>query len=659
MKIKGIKVWELHVEKIVLLAALGVAGYFVGDQFLGGSNEIRSGGTTLGPGTIDDALIDEAQEINRLLAASDLQQRNLPAPTPVEPRFQQMLGAPVSPAPSLNLPVVQLVVDEDTGELATAGDQLYVVPEIPAPRTLVRQQFFDGLADGVVATHEPLESLSCCIDLPHDISWITPAAIIDIEPVLQAYREGGVDGELPLRRKWFNDRVDILDVRIERQELVDGEWTNTTLLESIPGQMTYRETISGDVDAATRDEIVDAMGDGMTQEDIVRPPFYQTVNDAWMEPALYPDATEGEEASAASLQRRLRTLQARRAIMSARLEELGGPLEDDDSSRGSGRGSGGSGAGGPGPGPGGGGGGMGGPGGGGGGPGMGGGGGPGGPGGPGLPGAGGGGGSSGADAKKRERIKLTRDLKRNAQQISQTKSRLKDMGVDVREDDELTEEELAAAAQVSEIWIWGHDLAVDPGREYRYRFTVDVYNPLFARKLSLIESQHELAEQVALRSATSEWSEPIRAQPPTRMFITSAVTAGGQAASGPMGFGQVAAEVYRFYDGRWWLETFSLQPGDQIGALRLGTRVDDPDLDFQTQWYILDIIDDLDATGQSTADGKRATVLLGRSGDEGMVQERSPVADATDEQRRQLKEDVELADLVRQPPPEDDPQPAS
>ena len=628
MKIKGIKVWELHVEKIVLVAALGVAGYFVASQFMGTPNEIRSDGGTLGPGTIDDALIDEAQKINQLLAASDLQQQNLPRPTPVEPRFRQSLGAPVSPAASLDLPIVQLIVDEDTGEVATAGDQLYVVPEIPAPQTVVRQQFFDGLAEGVVAMHETLEALPCCIDIPHDISWITPAAIIDIEPVLQAYREGGADGELPLRRKWFNDRVDILDVRIERLELVDGEWTNTTLLESIPGQFTYRETISDDVDAAKRDEIVAAMGDGVTQEEIVRPDFFPTVNDAWMEPALYPDATEGEEATAASQQRRLQTLLARRAIMAARLDELGGPLEDEDPPRRPGGGPGG------------------------GGPGMGGG-------GPGLPGAGGGTGGSSGDVKEQERRALTRKLKRNATQISQTKERLRGMGVDVRDDDEMTEDEIAAAAKMGEIWIWGHDLEVDPGREYRYRFTVDVYNPLFARKLSLIESQHELADQVAMRSATSEWSEPIRAQPPTRMFITSAVSAGGQAAAGPMGFGQVAAEVYRFYDGRWWLETFSLQPGDQIGTLRLGTQDDDPDLDFQTQWYILDIIDNMDAAAHAAGDGKRATVLLGRTGDEGKVLERSPVADASDEQRRQLKEDVELADLVRQPPVEDDPQPAS
>ena len=58
----------------------------------------------------------------------------------------------------------------------------------------------------------------------------------------------------------------------------------------------------------------------------------------------------------------------------------------------------------------------------------------------------------------------------------------------------------------SVIQIWAHDITIEPGRTYRYRFTVELYNPFFARKLDLIKEQHDLAESITLASQTSEWS---------------------------------------------------------------------------------------------------------------------------------------------------------
>src|SRR5204863_10014559 len=64
----------------------------------------------------------------------------------------------------------------------------------------------------------------------------------------------------------------------------------------------------------------------------------------------------------------------------------------------------------------------------------------------------------------------------------------------------------ATAPMADELAVWGHDITIQPGKTYRYRFTVEVYNPLFAHKVALIDSQKPLAEKFTLASQTSEWS---------------------------------------------------------------------------------------------------------------------------------------------------------
>ena len=46
---------------------------------------------------------------------------------------------------------------------------------------------------------------------------------------------------------------------------------------------------------------------------------------------------------------------------------------------------------------------------------------------------------------------------------------------------------------------------------------MEVYNPFFARKLNLVEAQHELADSLTLSSLTSEWSEQIEVRPMLRI----------------------------------------------------------------------------------------------------------------------------------------------
>ena len=57
------------------------------------------------------------------------------------------------------------------------------------------------------------------------------------------------------------------------------------------------------------------------------------------------------------------------------------------------------------------------------------------------------------------------------------------------------------------------------------------------------------------------------------------------------------AEVYRFYDGHHWVESFTVTPGEYIGGVRNMKLPDggSVDIDFSTNLFVLDIVEDIDS----------------------------------------------------------------
>ena len=86
--------------------------------------------------------------------------------------------------------------------------------------------------------------------------------------------------------------------------------------------------------------------------------------------------------------------------------------------------------------------------------------------------------------------------------------------VALRGDDALDEVDAAEAAGAAasgdlsgdQAIIWAHDLEVEPGRTYHYRFVVELYNPFFGQTINLLEEQQDLAESLTISSAASAWS---------------------------------------------------------------------------------------------------------------------------------------------------------
>jgi hypothetical protein len=152
------------------------------------------------------------------------------------------------------------------------------------------------------------------------------------------------------------------------------------------------------------------------------------------------------------------------------------------------------------------------------------------------------------------------------------------------------------------VWIWAHDLDVTPGMVYRYRVSIQVANPFFGRKPSLYPEQQELADPVALASVPSEWSSPIEAQPPLQWFVLRAIPVGGSVTTNTLDSGRISAEVYRFTDGSWHKDTFQVAAGQRLAAPDGG--------EFQTEWFVLDMIPWLDASEKNLRNHRASWVIL-------------------------------------------------
>ena len=622
MKTKGITVWEQHAEKFVLgLAGLLFVG-FTAIQFIGDPNVVQLGAKKITPGEVDGILTEEAEHLQRQMESSAPAPIDLPDPVLGTDYLLTSLNGPVGPRPTLALADANLL-PEFRGRI-DGGERTFYQPVVAAPNPIVATQTTDTLADGVVQAHEDLKTLFPDENQPPDITFVTAFALFDRAELMarlhgEHLAEG--DGLSKIPGNWFNDPIEILDVGIERQSLVDGHWTEPTTLDQIPGRFTLRQRLDEGIEGTARNQILATVSDPNVQADITQPAFYVTRNNEWFPAELDLDEgqfvgldDEPEDPEITRIRQKLRTARRKEAQISEQLGELGGPLE-------SGKGGSPGGPGGP----------------------------PGGRGGAGgkqqaPPGAGSGFGAGsggkrsphGQQRDDKRRASLTKKLRVVQAKISQLERELPDDVVD---------EPVPNEQDNGKIVVWGHDLFVEPGETYRYRVTIKLYNPFFAKKRSLTQEQEHLAESFTLSSAPSDWSEPVTVEPRLQVYITSA-TAPGQrrGAIGGLGLGQVTAEVYKYFDGRQWMGTFKVQPGEQIGAVQMqrpGDGQPPVEVDFSTGLYVLDIVADIDASRSDARNsGLAATVLLQNARDAQKVEFRDPRTDGSDARRRDLRDKV-------------------
>jgi hypothetical protein len=658
MKTKGITIWERHAEKFVMAVAVLLFVGFAAMQFIGEPNAVSTPEGNIAPSDIDDLLEDRARALRAKLSDDADPGVELPDPVPALDQLVSELDRSLSPAPSLKQWSFAVAPSVE-GRIGIGKNEL-LVPEIKAVTRVAVSQTADALADGEVERVPELQEFFPDPDQPHDLNIVLVAAPFDQAYLRRQFRgEDADDPEAVPPSSWYNDRPEnIVDVAIEREEFIDGAWKYHTSLDPIPGQQGFRAQLAaGELNAALRDDVLGQLSDPAIQLDVIQPAFYALKNETLDTPEFANDEVDEEalerDEQINTIRDKIKNFVRRRDAKLKRLvEDLGGTRRERDAGRDD---RGGGSAGGPGRGggtgrraP----------------PGKGGprdapgkGGNTGGGFGVGDPGAGEGGPGSGPgsiDRKVEDRLNREIDILEN--KIDDEYQRLVDLGVDVNAQEQDQSPNPLDTLQGDEVVVMGYDLHAEPGHTYRYRMTVKVFNPFFGKKRGLVEEQEHLAESFTLDSPASDWSDPVRINPSLRVFITRASPPGARGA-GPLG--RAKAEVYRFYDGRHWMETFTVSAGGYIGGTKEVTvpGVDDPvEVDFRTDLFVLDIVADTDegndSGGRGLPDtGPRAKVLLQdlRTGE--VLELRDPRTDLMSPDRRDLRDNLAFAESGGRAPP--------
>ena len=662
MKTKGITVVERYIEKGVLGLAAVFAVAFAAMQLLSEAPTTKAAGGDVNPGTVDARLEEQTR---RLKAAIDIEG----LPTGVEvlevsgevgPSFNELVKTPTVGFRKVQVTEAMADLGGVGGVALTAG--AFNVPTLPGPPQVFVETHFDAIsvADLGLSSDEEsmLETRLGVTGSPSDIVWNTVGFQIPWDEMDAAMRDvPGDDREMP--EAWYSGQIDVLDIVVERQQRIDGEWSSAVVLKTMPARRSLRENLMEEgLSRKDRDAIVESLWVDRQQDrtpspilqEILRPEFYTTASDRWsapLAPSMEEDnASKGDNwREIANWKRKLREAQKKANRRAASIEGLGGtPGELNEPDRNERKSDQQSGAGGSGrdrnSGSGG---------------------------GTGrressgkraAPGAGlssgagglGAGASAPEDPEKKERqlAGLQRQYQDALKDVSKAERRLRDLGYDPSQAGAV---ELAGLATDSAV-AWFHDLEVDPGSEYRYRVRFDVLNPFFARQLDLEESQMGLAKSIAMPTESSTWTEAVAVPGFSQFFLTG----------GEVDASKIQAEVFCFEGGRWWSHTYNrLQLGSRIGDTQRKESGDARvEIDFGTNWMPVDLEIDYSMEDDEIEAGQAAIVRLQHVSDHNRpLLSRKVWLDSNDLARDQFSQWVNEADALAEPESNEDAQDAS
>lgn len=627
MNVKGISFFEQHVEKIVLAVVVLIAAGLIALTFLGPGTKATIDNRELAASQVDNALEERARTIDMRLGESADATVKPPASPGVLSWFNRSLGQSVTPDATRLAQVPAYRSFMETGEFGGTAHE-FVVPTFAA----ASQPFVEDWADSIhpdeleTMPDDLRELLFPAVDVAnpdpgagYDISWTTTAAVLDLKTLREQYAMTDPAGEKkPIPVNWYRSRIFVLDVLLEREEWVNGGWTNHQVVQPIFIDMRdYRAALSDSPTTAYKEDVLDylARDPGANQADVIQPEFYATLGGFWQQPA------EKEDVAGAGVLLQINLLKKTIAGKQRSYDKLSARLEGQEE-----RGNTGGGAGGEGgslrpPG-------------GGGGRGGGGGGQLGGGGGSGEDIGGGGGGNTGSANDAVLRRLRTQHAKLETEIIT-LQQKLQDMAraAGIRLDnDPPAERAIPNLLTDDTVLVWAHDVTVKPGGIYRYRLTPQLYNPFFGKETNLVESQQSLATTMSMDVEPSEWSAEVAVRSHTRFFVTSA-----KADDGTLNIGQTRIEVYRMEGGQWYSQSIDLMPGDPIGSFE---DVNTPDgkksLDFRTDAYVLDVLKQpRDRNAQAFNPRESARVVIVLPGGRTII--RDPEKDVNHEERLRLQ----------------------
>ncbi|MEP0846509.1 MAG: hypothetical protein HRF50_06755 [Phycisphaerae bacterium] len=186
--------------------------------------------------------------------------------------------------------------------------------------------------------------------------------------------------------------------------------------------------------------------------------------------------------------------------------------------------------------------------------------------------------------------------------------------------------------------LWVHDDSVEPGKTYRYRARVRLWNR-YVGQVRAVKSP-EQARQAVMAGEWSLPSAPVTVTPGTYFYVR-----------GPkVGAPAASMEVWGWREGTWIQQTFDVEVGDVIGGVRtvrtgeLDAKGEDvrADVDFTTGAIVLDIRNEnvpvrlAGKDGAFTYSEKPSLVVTYLDPADGQVKEKAQALDRDDRTRKEL-----------------------
>ncbi|MCE9618662.1 MAG: hypothetical protein K8R92_01985 [Planctomycetes bacterium] len=627
---KGISFVEKHFEKAAaLLVTVLMCSYLVWD-FMDPSAVKMGPNAAVTPVQVNQLLSKQAESLDKKQKSSEigLQFDAFEAGT-AKKSYAAQLQLGVSPVPKLRKNAPSLAAAMTPEE--RLGDNWYFEPQFGAATMLNPIAWYgDALEPDAVSKNEPLKKFLASQPDPGslDVIWTRPTARVDLKAIrseLAREDKSASPPRLAAPPTWRNNAVYFIDVVFERQEQkLDGSWASPVVVPTMFGRQTFRDQ----KDLSPNAIFLSMRGEKSIENEIRQPDFYPTLHnssksDAQQKPTSGP--TPAPTADKKKVQE-LEKLKEELITLEKDLQAAGGEWDDDiarkeaetkkkekQSAGGDSGGGGGGGAGG------------------------------------GLKGGAGAAGpptgdagGAGKDKSKRKVLtEKTRNLRKKVKRLET------ELGIDstkpVESGAEKPVERPATQADLDFIDVWTHDLTATLGKTYRYRCRVEIYNPFFGKKRQLVEQQKKLSDNVTIPTKFSEWSAPVRVPMKAMYFADGGVIGEPSAPS----VRQIASfSVYVLKNGLWQSmdPKQSFEPGQplifHVKDRSDGDSSDGPGREIDSGWFIVDIVDDPNASPEKQRPTLPAVVLSRRDGS-GQFEIRYPTREKLDADQLTLKGLVE------------------
>lgn len=550
MKLKGINPIEQHVEKIVLAGASVVTLLVVAMQFTTQPNMVQpdAKGAKLPPAKAFTPALEQAQRLQAQLKPDAGPALPEPPTLTLIEDFKAGSEKPLlETSQRLALGVPAKI---GGGVIAPAADGKYASVVVPAPTQPVAAVFEGALDPSTIVQYPDLKAKELVpAAQPYDKASVSVEATFSgtqLRAALEADPDGP-DGELrPIPIQWWRDGVEIIGVQVERSRAVDGAWSESEVVGSLPGRVDLLSELST-APRVTVSLLRGAVDIARTSPDSVQRPTYFSylVGEEWIPPsdAVRRQAIDERRVKVERIQETIAELDARLAGLESDLASAPVSLTSTTPATETGGGGGGGGKG---------------------------------------PGGGGGGRepnrqtTTGSEPKRMTKAQVQRQIDSVKRDRDAKQSELVALGVEPTDGSgapgtapDTRTALVPTLMETPSFKVWGHDITAARGETYRYRVRVVINNPAYGNALSLPEDQRAMAESPTLASDWTGWTDPVSLDPVRTYFVTNATVAD---AAGGM---RASASVFEFYYGYWRIGNASLSPGDPIDA-RL--RLPAPDL---------------------------------------------------------------------------------